>query len=38
MKDKTNRKLLTFVYYSGHGLMDNLTFGINRIKEQIPIE
>jgi hypothetical protein len=33
-----NKKILFFIYYSGHGYMENETFGITTIDEDIPID
>jgi hypothetical protein len=39
-KKKTNKdqRALFFVYYSGHGYVNTTTYGVNKFKENIPIE
>jgi hypothetical protein len=37
MKDSTSN-ILFFIYYSGHGLMENHTYGVNQMDDRIPIE
>jgi hypothetical protein len=38
-KENIDEHVLFFVYYSGHGYMNNLTYGISgQTKDDIPIE